>query len=191
MSVYRARFLLTIGALATMLCTSSSARAERRPAWRGTSFVQLTAAREGLAPGAARLGGPLYPVDETYAGPWAYSPFATSPRAAVRDAVSPPERAPAPASAAGNASSAYGARNVDGLLSRLGPIGLLASIVVPAAVASSGGSRSRAGKGVTARVGFAKLAGGYGIVIAGRFLGRRATGLVPPRTGSPGQCSSR
>lgn len=165
MSVYRARFLLTFGALATLLCTSSPARAERRPAWRGTPFVQLNATREGFAPGAARLGGPLYPVDETYAGPWAYSPLAASPRAAV----APLERGPAPAPSGGNASPADGARNVDGMLSRLGPIGLLASIVVPAAVASSSGPGGLAGKGVTTRVGFAKMAGGYGIVVAGRF----------------------
>jgi hypothetical protein len=166
MSATRTRFLLTMGALLMVLCASAPARAERKsPAWHGTSLVQLTASREALGPAAARTWGASLPLDETYAGPWAYSPLAVSPRASVRDAA-PLERPSA--SSSGGSPQADAARNADAMLSRLGPVGLLASIVVPAAVVSSG-APGAGGKGVSTRVGVARMAGGYGIVVAGRF----------------------
>ncbi|HEU4539017.1 MAG TPA: hypothetical protein VFS00_33080 [Polyangiaceae bacterium] len=158
-----------MGALAAVLSSSAPCRAERLPAWRGTSLSRLTASREALTPGAARHGGPFFLIDEAYAGPWAYSPLSASPRGAARDAVSPLGRAFAPPTPGGNQAPADGARSVDGLLRSLGPVGLLASIVVPAAVASSGVSGRFGGQGAATRVGFAKMGGGYGILVAGRF----------------------
>ncbi|HEU4412977.1 MAG TPA: hypothetical protein VFS43_47485 [Polyangiaceae bacterium] len=172
MSASRTRFLLMMGALSLVLAASTPARAERRAlAWQGAPLGQLNASREALGPGSSRTWGAPFSPDEAYAGPWAYSPLAAPPRGPAR-AAAPFERAPASSPSGGGSPSADAARSADALLSRLGPIGLLASIVVPAAaVVSSGASGASRGtsKGVTARVGVAKMAGGYGIVVAGRF----------------------
>ncbi len=171
MSGLPTRFLLTIGTLAALSGVSRPCRAERPPAWRGTSLLQLTASREALAPSAARSWGLSYLLDEAYAGPWAQSPLSASARGAAptRDAVTPPERAPAAAAPGANRSPADNARSAESLLGRLGPLGMLASVVVPAAMASSGAQGGLFGKGVTTRVGFAKMGGGYGVLVAGRF----------------------
>jgi hypothetical protein len=159
MSATRTRFLLMMGALSTLLCTSAPARAERRlPAWNRTSLVQLTASREALGPVAGRAWGASVPLDEAYAGPWASSPLAMAPRASVLNAASPH----AAASTGGASNPSDASRSADAVLGRLGPIGLLASIVVPAAMV-------RSSKGATTRVGVTKMAGGYGLVVAGRF----------------------
>lgn len=160
MSATRTRFLLMMGALSTLLCTSAPARAERRrlPAWNGTSLVQLTASREALGPVAGRAWGASVPLDEAYAGPWANSPLAMAPRASALNAASPH----AATSPGGASNPSDASRSADAMLGRLGPIGLLASIVVPAAMV-------RSSKGATTRVGVTKMAGGYGLVVAGRF----------------------
>jgi hypothetical protein len=169
MSGFRARFVLLSGALAALLCTSAPAHAEGPAARRGSrSLVRLTAWRETLAPGSARNWGLSYPIDEMYAGPWAYSPFASPSHTFARDTGAPPERTPGASTPGSNRSPADSPYNAQGLLSRLGPVGLLASIVIPAAAVSSG-AMGRVGEGVTARVGFAKMAGGYGVVVSGRF----------------------
>lgn len=161
MSATRTRFLLMMGALSTLLCISAPARAERRrlPAWNGTSLVQLTASREALGPAAGRAWGASVPLDEAYAGPWANSPLAMAPRGSALGAASP--HGSASPTGAGNAST-DSARSTDAMLGRLGPIGLLASIVVPAAMV-------RSSKGATTRVGVTKMAGGYGLLVAGSF----------------------
>lgn len=165
---FRARFVLLSGALAALLCTSAPARAEGPAVRRDRSLVKLTAWRETLAPGSARNWGLSYPIDEMYAGPWAYSPLASPSPVPARDAGAPPERTLGASTPGSNRSSSDSPYNAQSLLSRLGPVGLLASIVIPAATVSSI-APGRVGEGVTARVGFAKMAGGYGIVVSGRF----------------------
>jgi hypothetical protein len=152
--------------VSTVLCAHALARAERRlPAWHGTSLVHLTASREALGAAAARGWGASVPVDEAYAGPWADSPFAVAPRGPASGGASPLERGAAPAVAGGGNPAADAARSADAVLGRLGRLGLLASVVVPAMGLTSGGGD----KGVTARVGVTKMCGGYGLVVAGRF----------------------
>lgn len=169
MSGSRASFLLTLGTLAALLGISSECRAERPAAWRGSALVQLTASREAFGSRSARNWGLSDPVDETYAGPWANSPFAATPTHASGRAVAPTfERTPA--SAPGTAASpADPNARAETILSRLGPIGMLASVLIPAVMASSGASSRIARHDVTPRVGFAKLGRGYGLMLTGRF----------------------
>jgi hypothetical protein len=164
-----ARFLLAMSALVALLCISALGRAERLPAWRSAPRSPLSGPREALVSHGLLRGGTNFLLDEAYAGPWAYSPLSAAPRGAGRDVVSPMGRSFAPSSSGGNPAPADGARSVDGLLRSLGPVGLLASIVVPAAMASSGVSGRFVGPGAATRVGFAKLGGGYGVLVAGRF----------------------
>ncbi|HEU4410699.1 MAG TPA: hypothetical protein VFS43_35935 [Polyangiaceae bacterium] len=179
MSGSRARFLLSFGAFVALLGASSAGRAERPRAFRGSSLLQLTAAREALAPGSSRNWGLSYPVaDETYAGPWAYSPLApVPPHVPARAFVTPFERNGErnPAAAPGAPDPNAQARQTESMLSRLGPVGMLASVLIPAVMASSSHSGAAGSSGrvarndVSARLGFAKLGRGYGIVLTGRF----------------------
>lgn len=170
MSGSTTRFLLSVGVLSALLGVSSTARAERPRGWRGASLSQMAAAREALDPGSARNWGLSYPVDETYAGPWAYSPLApTAPLAPTRAFVTFERNTERNATQSGHPAEAN-ARQAESLLSRLGPAGMLASILIPAVMASSGTVGRLAANDVTPRVSFAKLGGGYGIVLMGRFF---------------------
>ncbi len=159
-----------VGTVAALLAVSSPSRAEKPAAWRGPAMLQLTAAREALSPSSARTWGLSYSVDEAYAGPWANSPLSAAAHATTgRALVNAFERAPAPAlgsSSSPSSSGASGPRGVESIVSRLGPLSMLASVVIPAMM----GSSSSIGRNdVTPRVGFARFGRGYGVMLTGRF----------------------
>jgi hypothetical protein len=168
-----ARFFLSFGVLSALLGISSAAQAERPRAWRGNSLLQLTASREALSPGSSRNWGLSYPVDETYAGPWASSPLApTVPHAPTRSFVTFErnlERNPGSGPGGPVSAADASARQTESVLSRLGPVGMLASVLIPAVMGSAGGSGRATHGNLAPRLGFAKLGRGYGFVLTGRF----------------------
>jgi hypothetical protein len=166
------RFLLIITALVALFGMGAVAHAEQPPRWQGPSALQVNAPGRGLlSPGLARTWGLSYVADDAYAGPWASSPLApTAPYAAPQRAfVTPLDRSPARAANETSQPAEPKARTAESVLSRLGPISMLASILVPAIMTSSGAPNRLTRNDTTPRVSFARLGRGYGVVLMGSF----------------------
>jgi hypothetical protein len=171
MSGLSARALLGSGLLLATLSFGSSARAEKPAPWRSSVMSHLTASREAYAAGPVRNWGISYSsVDETYAGPWANSPLSpTTNLTPTRAFVTVFEKNQPSSSTQSTTSTSESARTAESTLRRLGSVGLIASVLIPMVMASSGFGHIKRDD-VSPHVGLAKLGRGYGVMLSGRFF---------------------
>lgn len=169
MSGAMTRFLLGFGTIVAALGLCSEARAEKPAFARGSAMSHLIASREAYSPRSARNWGLSYPIDEAYAGPWANSPLSpTTTLTPARSFVTVFEKNQ-PASSTQSAMTAPdNARAAQTMLSRFGSVGMLASVIIPMVMASSGFGHIKRDD-VSPHFGFAKLGRGYGVMLSGRF----------------------
>jgi hypothetical protein len=164
----RTSLLPSCGLLVGLLAFSSPLHAEGALSKRALVSPQLTVTDDDLNRGTPRHWGLGYPIDETYAGPWASSPLSAAPTRVAPHPLTPAafERLVSGSSTGAGPTEQNSRRNPERLLNGLGPLSLIASVLLPAVM----GSASSIGRNDLApHVGFAKLGRGYGLMLSGRF----------------------
>jgi hypothetical protein len=133
----------------------------------------LIASREAYSgsAGPVRNWGISYSaVDETYAGPWANSPLSpTITLTPTRAFVTFFEKNQPSSPTYGTTATPEHARTAETMLRRFGSAGLLASVIIPMVMASSGFGHIKRDD-TSPHVGLAKLGRGYGVMLSGRFF---------------------
>jgi hypothetical protein len=164
----RKSLLASCSLLVALLAFSLPLHAEGAISKRAGALSQLAATDDDLSRGAPRHWGLWYPVDVAYAGPWASSPFSAATTRAAPHSLTPAafERLVSGSSAGAGPTEQNARRNPERLLNGLGPLSVIASVLLPVIMSSTSAIDRN---DVAPHVGFARLGRGYGLMISGRF----------------------